>query len=126
MQYWVVWIVLLVLLAIWSSGVWVLHALLAWSLAGAGGLASQTQRLETLALPGWLVAWLPPEWLPALKAAASGLLPWLESMLSLLPGAAAWLSPLAWVVWGAGLLVLLAGAGIGLALMAAARRAARP
>jgi len=117
--------IVLVLLAIWSTAVWVLHFVLAWSMTGAGALAGQMQRLETLVLPDWLGVWLPPEWWLTFKAIAADLLPWLESLLSLLPGAAAWLSPLAWVVWGAGLLVLLAAAGIGLALMGIARRATR-
>jgi len=108
--------IVLVLLAIWSTAVWVLHFVLAWSMTGAGALAGQMQRLGV---------WLPPEWWLTFKAIAADLLPWLESLLSLLPGAAAWLSPLAWVVWGAGLLVLLAAAGIGLALMGIARRATR-
>jgi len=114
-----------VLLAIWSTGVWVLHSLLVWSMSGAGALAEQTHRLESVALPAWLAQWPPPEWLVGFKAAAMGLLPWLESALSALPSAATWLSPLAWVVWAIGLLVLAGGAAIGQALIWSARRATR-
>ncbi len=125
MLYSILWIVMLVLLAIWSTGVWVLHSLLVWSMSGAGALAGQAQRLDGVTVPGWLALWLPPEWTLALKAAASTLLPWLESALSVLPRAATWLSPLAWGGWAIGLLILAAGAAIGQALIWTTRQAAR-
>jgi len=125
MLYSALWIVMLVLLAIWSAGVWVLHSLLAWTMSGAGALAGQAHQLDNVTVPGWLAVWLPPEWLPALKASASSLLPWLESVLSMLPSAATWLSPLAWLVWAIGLLILAAGAAIGQTLIWTTRRAAR-
>lgn len=125
MLYSLVWAVTGGLLAIWSTGVWVLHALLVWSMSGLGALADQTHRLESVAVPAWLAPWLPPEWLLSVKSAAMGLLPWLESALSALPSAASWLSPLAWVVWAIGLLALAAGAAIGQALIGFARRATR-
>lgn len=125
MLYSLVLVVTGVLLAIWSTGVWVLHSLLVWSMSGAGALAGQTHRLESVTVPAWLTPWLPPEWLLAFKAAATDLLPWFETALSALPSAATWLSPLAWVVWAVGLLVLLAGAAIGQGLIWSTRRAAR-
>ncbi len=125
MLYTVFWIVVSMLLAIWSTGVWVLHSLLVWSMAGAGALAGQAQRLDDVTVPGWLALWLSPEWMLALKAAASTLLPWLESALSLLPSAASWLSPLAWLVWAIGLLVLAVCAALGQALIWTTRQAAR-
>jgi len=125
MLYSVLWIVMLVLLAIWSTGIWVLHSLLVWSMSGAGALAGQAQRLDSVNLPDWLALWLPPEWVLALTDAASSLLPWLESALSVLPSAATWLSPLAWLVWAIGLLILAVGAAIGQALIWTTRRAAR-
>ncbi|MBK9444337.1 MAG: hypothetical protein IPN53_24880 [Comamonadaceae bacterium] len=125
MLYSVFWAVLLVLLAIWSTGVWVLHALLAWSISGAGVLTGQAQRLENLVVPGWLSAWLPPEWLLTFKTAWSSLLPWFESALAMLPSAASWLSPLAWAVWAIGLLVFASVAAVGHALIWATHRTAR-
>jgi len=116
---------MLVLLSIWSAAVWVLHSLLVWSVAGAGALAAQTSRIENVTVPGWLAPWLPPDWMPGLQAAAASLLPWLESTLSMLPSAAAWLSPLAWLVWAIGLLLLGVAAAIGQALIWTTRRAAR-
>lgn len=125
MLYSTLWIVMLVLLAIWSTGVWVLHSLLVWSISGVGALAGQAQQADSVTLPGWLLVWLPPEWMPALEATASSLLPWLESVLSMLPGVANWLSPLAWLVWALGLLMLAAVAAIGQALIWTTGRAAR-
>ncbi len=117
--------VLLVLLSIWSVAVWVLHSLLVWAMSGAGALAGQTSRIESVTVPGWLAPWLPPDWVPELQAAAASLLPWLESALSMLPSATAWLSPLAWLVWAVGLLMLAAAAAIGQALIWTTRQAAR-
>ncbi len=125
MLYSLVLLVTGVLLAIWSTSVWILHSLLVWSMSGAGVLAGQTHRLESVAVPAWLAPWVPPEWLLTFKAAATGLLPWLESALSALPSAATWLAPLAWVVWAIGLVLLLAGAAIGQGLIWTTRRAAR-
>ncbi len=125
MLYSFLWTVLLILLAIWSTGVWVLHSLLVWSIAGATRLAGETQRSDSVAVPGWMTVGLPPEWTLAFKAAVSSLLPWLESALAMLPSAASWLSPLAWVVWAVGLLVLAAGAAIGHALIWTTHRTAR-
>ena len=125
MLYSVLWAVLLVLLAIWSAGVWMLHALLVWSISGAGVLAGQAQRLESVAVPDWLSAWLPPEWLLTFKTALSSLLPWFESGLAMLPSAAGWLSPLAWVMWAIGLLVLASVAAVGHELIWATHRTAR-
>lgn len=124
MLYSVLWTLLLVLLGIWSTGVWLLHSLLAWSLTGAGRLAGEAQRLENVTLPAWMSVWLPPEWLLTFKAVASSLLPWLEAALAMLPGAVGWLSPLAWVVWVAGLLVLASGAALGHALIWTTQRPA--
>jgi len=125
MLYSVLWTVLLVLLALWSTGVWMLHGLLVWSISGAGALAGETQRLESVAMPGWLSAWLPTEWLLTFKTILASLLPWLESVLAMLPSAVSWLSPLAWVVWAIGLIVLASGAAIGHALIWTTQRTAR-
>lgn len=124
MLYSVLWIVTLVFLGIWSTGVWMLHGLLVWSLSGAGALADQAQQLGSVNLPAWLVPWLPPEWAQLLQDLAASLLPALESALAMLPSAAGWLSPLAWLVWALGLLILLAAAAFGQTLIWTGRKVA--
>ncbi|MBB1076719.1 hypothetical protein HUU62_20160 [Rhodoferax sp. 4810] len=125
MPYSLLWTVIVVLLAIWSTGVWMLHALLVWSMSGAGALADQAQQLGSVNLPSWLPPWLPPEWAPWLQDVATGLLPMLASALAMLPSAASWLGPLAWLVWAIGLLILVAVAALGQTMIWTTRKAAR-
>ena len=116
------WILVLAFLAIWSAVVSGVHALVLWSLAGVGGLVDQPQHMATL--PGWIAVWVPPDWDLAFKAITEAVLPMVESALSALPSAAQWLTPLAWMSWGIGVLVLV-GAGLAVtALISLTRRAA--
>lgn len=125
MLYAVSWFLVLALLATWSTCVWALHSLVVWSMSGAGALAGQSQHLEGRAVAGWAGSWLPPDWLPLFQSGASSALAFVASAFSVLPTAVAWLTPLAWVVWGIGLLVLLVG-GVALhALIFTARKRAR-
>ena len=117
----ITWFLVLTLLAIWSVSVWVMHSLVHWSLTGVGALVDQPQQLATL--PGWLALWVPPEWVAALQALTTAVVPMVESVLSVLPSADVWLTPLAWISWGIGLLIL-AGAGLAVsALIAMTRKA---
>lgn len=125
MPYSLLWTVIVGLLAIWSTGVWMLHALLVWSMSGAGALADQAQQLGSVNLPNWLPPWLPPEWAPWLQDVATGLLSMLTSALTMLPSATGWLGPLAWLVWAIGLLMLVAVAALGQTMIWSTRKAAR-
>jgi len=112
MLYLVIWSGVVLLLAIWSVFVWLLHALTAWSLEHAAALGQPMSWLEQIALPAWVTVWLPADALTALKASVAAAWPWVESMLELLPDLAGGLGVLAWVVWGLGLFLLLVGAGL--------------
>jgi len=116
------WFLALTLLTIWSVTVWVLHALVLWSLTQVGALADQPQQMK--ALPEWVTIWLPPDWMVAFKAITAAVLPVVDSALSVLPSAANWLTPLAWVSWGIGLVILLGGGLAVTALISMTRRAA--
>jgi hypothetical protein len=118
------WFLVLAVIAAWSAGVWALHVLVVWSLSGAGALAGPSQKLEILALPPWIEVWLPAEGWLAFQSAVKAFLPWVESALTALPQAVAWLSPLAWLVWGIGFLILLGGGAVVHGLIALTRRAA--
>ncbi len=118
------WFLVLAVIAAWSAGVWALHFLVVWSLSGAGALAEPSQKLETLALPPWIEVWLPADGLLAVQSAVKVFLPWVESALAALPQAVAWLSPLAWLVWGFGFLILLGGGAVVHGLIAMTRKAA--
>lgn len=128
MLYAISWFLVLALLATWSTSVWLLHAVAVWSLtgvgAGVGAMVGQSPKLDRLPIPGWAALWFPADLILIVKTSAAALLPWVESALSALPSVAGWLAPLAWVVWGAGFLVLAIGALALHALIAMTRRSA--
>ena len=120
------WFVVLALLAVWSMCVWLLHSIAVWSTTGAGSLVAQSKQIDGLALPNWVGVWVPPELMLALKSSVSTVLPFVESALGALPAATAWLSPLAWIVWGFGALLLIAvGAVIHMVMSMMRKRAGR-
>jgi hypothetical protein len=124
MLYIVSWFFVLTLLAIWSACIWIAHSLASWSLTGIGSVVGQTQHIDRLPIPDWIAAWIPPDLVLALKATSAGVLPWVESALNALPSVGSWLSPLAWTVWGVGLVILAVGAALLHALISVSRRAA--
>ena len=118
------WFVVLALLAAWSMCIWLLHSIAVWSATGAGAMVAQSKQLDGLALPNWVSVWVPPDLMLALKSSVSTVLPFVESAMGTLPAAAAWLSPLAWMVWGVGTLLLTAiGAVIHVAMTMMKKRA---
>ena len=124
MLYAISWFLVLALLAVWSTCIWVLHAIASWSLTGLGAVVGQTQEIHRLPLPGWISEWLPPELLLTLKTVMATVLPWVESALSALPPVGNWLSPLAWTVWGVGFVILAVSAALLHAVIYWARRPA--
>ena len=120
----IAWFVVLALLSAWSICVWLLHSIAVWSATGAGSLVVQSKQIGGLALPNWVSVWVPPDLMLALKSSVSTVLPFVESAMGTLPAAAAWLSPLAWMVWGVGALLLMAiGAVIHVAMTMMKKRA---
>jgi hypothetical protein len=126
MLYSISWFAVLALLGIWSTLVWVLHFLVVWSLKGAGALAGQPGSVDGFPTPDWLAAWIPPDLVSTIEATAAAVLPWVESVFEALPSFAAWLAPVAWVVWGIGFVILALGAVALHALIFATRRTASP
>lgn len=118
------WFLALALLLIWTACVWVLHSLAVWSLTGVGAMVGQSQQIDRLTVPGWIEVWIPSDLILTFKTTAANVLPWIESALSVLPSVGAWLSPLAWIVWGVGLVILMVGAAALHALISVTRRAA--
>lgn len=84
---------------------WAAHAL------ADGGAVAASREFAALAVPQWIAPWVDPA---VVQAAQSALLWTLDVGRGLLPlagSAAQWLVPLVWVVWGLGLVVLVAAAG---------------
>ena len=103
------WLLVFVLLGLWSLTAWGFHAIATWSLAQAGGLTGGTGLPEVLRLPEWLAPWVAPDLAETLMAMLSALGPLTETLLGWMPALAGGLSVAVWVVWaiGSGLLVVL-------------------
>lgn len=102
------WLVVLLLLALWSGLVWAAESLLVNLLSRAGTIDAADWSLPE-ALTAWLPVWA-AEWL---ASTVETLTPQLQALVSGLPWLSTGVSVLAWVVWGVGALLLL---GIGLAI----------
>ena len=107
MFYALTWLLTAGLFTIWSLTAWALHALIKWSGSHAGGLADLPGRVSAQVLPEWLAAWLPPAALEPLASMLTALRTALESLLAYAPAAIGWLSPVLWVVWAIGSVLLL-------------------
>ena len=122
MLYTISWFLILTLLAIWSMGVWVLHSFAVWSIAGVGMLVNHSQPVERLMPPGWVALWMPSDFILAIKEGSTTVLPWIQSVLAEFPSAANWFSPLAWLLWSIGFVVLVIVGVVFHALISMVRR----
>ena len=102
MLYLVNWLVVALLIGLWSTLMWLATAILQWTLGGAGAL-----KAEGVVVPQALRDWLPAELLEPLRAAAGWLLGLLDALSGAIPALAQGLSVLSWTVWGAGTVLLL-------------------
>ena len=117
------WFVVVALLALWSLAAWALHALVVWTVSSVGTLSGAASAVGGIALPAWLVPWLPGELVQALPQLVAGLGPWVDGLLQAAPALAGGLTVAAWVVWAiGGVLLLLLGAGLHLLIAMWRRR----
>lgn len=100
------WVLVLLLLALWSALVWSGQALLTTLLSGAGSIGA-----GDWTLPEALTAWLPTPVAEWLAGTLETLTPQLQSLAGMLPSLAGGVTFVAWLVWSLGALLLL---GIGL------------
>lgn len=112
------WFVVFLLLALWFLAAWVLHAVVTWAVANAGALSGAALDSGALALPEWLVPWVPPELVQAIAQLIAGLGPVVDTVLQAAPALAGVLTVATWGIWGIGsvLLILL---GVGMHLLIA-------
>lgn len=102
------WVLVLLLLALWSGLVWSGAAMLAALLSHAGAVGAGDWSLPpalTEVLPVWAAEWM--------IGTLENLTPQLQSLAAALPGLAGWVNGLAWAVWSVGALLLM---GVGLAI----------
>lgn len=113
MFYAIGWLVVAMLLALWSLTAWAVHAVAVWAVSQAGVLSGMAGGAVSVSLPAWLEPWVPAAVTQALTTWMTQLGPLLESLLQSVPALAGGLTVLAWVVWALGtVLLLLVGAGL--------------
>jgi hypothetical protein len=112
MFYTITWLLMALLLALWSVAAWVLHALAQWSGLHAGALSGLPQQLGTLPAPDWLTPVMQESW----SALLASFNPLFESVLAFAPALLTLLMPAIWLVWALGA-VLLVALGIGLTVL---------
>jgi hypothetical protein len=127
MLYALSWIVIFVMLALWSLAAWALHSVAIWTVANAGSLSGAVSGAATvassLALPEWLAPWVPPVLVEALPQLMVGLAPLISSLLQAAPALADGLTLAAWLGWGIGsVLLILLGVGLHMAIVIWRRR----
>jgi hypothetical protein len=118
MLYALMWAMVGLLFFFWTAAAWGLHLAAQWfaglepatleaATTAAGDAARQAVPL--LGLPEWLTAGLPAGVVEAWLAWAQSFLPGLEWLQQQAPALFGWLSPVIWVGWGFGALLLLLG-----------------
>jgi hypothetical protein len=123
MFYALTWLLMAVLMALWSGAAWALHALAAGSVAQASGLAGLPGQVVALGVPEWLAFWLPVDAQASWTAALAAFAPVFDYLLAVAPGLVAWAAPLIWVLWAVGgLILLLLGVAATLMIRAVERR----
>lgn len=121
-----VWMLTGLCAAVWSLLVWATHALVTgpdWQALGDGAWMDWLTRWR---VPAWLGDWLPLGAIGELQAWLTMLGPWVESLLTHAPGVLSWLTPLLWVGWALGMLVLVLLGVAGSVLVVALRSATAP
>ncbi len=108
MFYAINWFLSLALLALWSLACWGAHAVTVWVVSNAGALAGGSVVTDTVLVPGWLKAWMPPELMGQWEAVVSSLGPMVQAALEAVPALAGGVTFLAWALWGLGAIVLVA------------------
>lgn len=98
---------------LWTGGAALAAWLVQWTAQAlaSGGAVEFGRELGALPLPQWIAVWMDPALVQAAQSALLWMLDAASGLLPLAGSAAQWLVPVVWVVWGLGLLVLLAAAG---------------
>lgn len=110
----VVWAACAVLAALWTLGAVVTVELAQWSaqLLASGGAAELGRSAAQWPVPPWIALWLDPVWIQAAQAGLVWSLQALQSALPFIGSAMGWVTPLLWIVWGAGMVGLLLIGGL--------------
>ena len=109
-----IWAVFALLALCWTGMAAVSVQITDWLLAtvatdAAGAAVSASAAWP---VPAWLALWVDPQAIQALQLAWADAVQWLGAVLPSAGGLAGWVSAAVWIVWGFGLLGLLALAGV--------------
>lgn len=108
-----IWVAVAVLAALWTGLAALLAQLTDWlSAAMASGAAgSALDQIGQWPVPAWLAPWVDPAWVETMQASALEWLQWLSAAMPAIGSLMGWISPLVWLLWGLGLVVLLCVGG---------------
>lgn len=108
-----VWIVWAVLTALWTLGAFATVELTQWVVQCLASDEARElgQAVGSWPVPPWLERWMDPASIARLQALVQWLVETARAGLPVLGSALGWLVPLVWVVWGFGVLMLVAVAG---------------
>ena len=111
----VVWIVAAVLAVLWTGFAALGAAVLSWmaEVIASGGASDWARIAAAWPAPAWLALWIDPAAVQAVQQTLQWLIGWVGQSLPLVGSLVGWLVPLAWFVWGVGMLALLTLAGLG-------------
>lgn len=111
------WFLVVALLALWSLATWALHASAVWTVSNVDALTGSASDAGSLAVPDWLVPWVPPELAQWASQLMVGFSPFVDGLLQAAPALAGGLTLATWVIWGiGGVLLVLLGAGLHLVI----------
>jgi hypothetical protein len=97
----VIWILALIVLALWTATAWATHALLSIDPAAIGGLKGLIEQVP-------FAAWL-DTWLPGWEAVLAGSVDVAQMLLHAAGGVGLWI---VWILWGLVAFVIVAGAAL--------------
>jgi hypothetical protein len=108
-----VWTVAAVLALLWTGGAALLASLVQLAVHGvAAGAGVSLPAAADPALPRWLAGWIDPAWWQAALQSASSAWAAASAWAPALSTAIGWLEPAIWAAWAAGIVALLALAGL--------------
>lgn len=114
-----IWAIFFVLMVLWTSSIALIERLSQWLLVnlGSGPIQDLADVAGPWPVPEWLAMWVDPVWLGGLQEMGVGMLQWLKPFIPSSAGLMDWISPLLWITWGLGCLVLLVCAFLGAVLI---------
>jgi hypothetical protein len=110
-----IWLVFLILTVFWTGLVALTEQLSQWLLASldAGQVGEMASQAGQWPVPAWLGFWVDTAWLKSLQETGVGLVQWMDQVMPSSQSLMGWITPLLWLGWGLGTLLLLVGAVIG-------------